>query len=413
MTEIAARRLPNGLHVAAEAVPGARSGAFALLVPCGAAADPSGLSGAAAILKDWMLRGAGDRDARALSEAMDSLGLDRGVSAGTEAVVFSGALLARDLPRALALAADVLRRPRLPDEEFEACRALALQAIDSLNDDPASLCMVETARRFLPPPLHRPYCGEAGEIRAASAAAVRDSARARLGPAGACLGIAGGIDPAAAIRTAEDLLGGWAGGAGPVEVDPAAAGSGPARDDVERPGSQIQIGVAYRSVPADSPDADLARLGASVLSGGMGSRLFVEVREKRGLVYSVRASVRAYRGLGAVFAYAGTTPPRAAETLEVLLAELRRLHDGSGVTAEEFDRAKVKARSSLVMDGESPRARAAALANDLFLRGRPRPLDEALEAYARSTRDDLQRHLAACAPEAFTVLTLGPRREGA
>src|SRR5690606_16485048 len=129
-----------------------------------------------------------------------------------------------------------------------------------------------------------------------------------------------------------------------------------------------------------------------VLSGSSGARLFTEVREKRGLVYSVSAFNRALKGFGYTVGYAGTTPDRAEETLEVFMAELSRMSDG--VSAEELERAKVGLLSSLVMQSESSAGTAGRLASDLFNLGRARTLDEVTGEVESVTLDQLNAYLA-------------------
>lgn len=170
--------------------------------------------------------------------------------------------------------------------------------------------------------------------------------------------------------------------------------------------AQTQIGVAFEALPPGHPDWYKNALAVGVLSKGMGSRLFSEVREKRGLVYSVMAVGRAVRGYGYTLAYAGTTPERADETLRVLLGELVRLREG--VSTEELERARTGLLSGLVMEGESSGGVAANLARNTFLFGAPRPLETVKAELLAVTLDDLNRYLAARPEPRFTVLTLGP-----
>jgi len=140
----------------------------------------------------------------------------------------------------------------------------------------------------------------------------------------------------------------------------------------------VQIGLAYPDVGPDHPGFYAARLALEVLSAGMASRLFTEVREKRGLVYAVSAFPAGVKGQGLLMAYGGTTKERAGETLRVMLAEMERLAEG--VTEEELSRAKVGLKTALVMADESIRSRAASMVRDLFVLGRIRPLSEVEEA---------------------------------
>ena len=147
----------------------------------------------------------------------------------------------------------------------------------------------------------------------------------------------------------------------------------------------------------------------NVLSGGMSGRLFTEVREKRGLCYSVSAGYRAERDFGAVTAYVGTTPERAQESLDVLTQELQRIHTPAGaITQEEFQRAVIGSKSRLIFSGESTGARAAALAADQHRVGRPRSLGELAEEIDRVTLDQVNNYLTRRSLGTPTIQTLGP-----
>jgi predicted Zn-dependent peptidase len=171
--------------------------------------------------------------------------------------------------------------------------------------------------------------------------------------------------------------------------------------------AQEQIGVAYAAAGLGEPGYAEARMAIEVLSGGMSSRLFTEVRERRGLCYSVRASHSSLRGAGAVFAYAGTTPERSQETLDVLLAELQRVAEG--VTEEEVERARVGLLSALVMQGEASHSRARSLARDMYLIGRVRSLEEIRQTFSGVTPAGIVAYLREHPPADFTVVTLGPK----
>jgi predicted Zn-dependent peptidase len=387
-----------------EALPHVRSVAWVLLVTAGSATDPEGQSGAAQILNGMVYRGAGERDARALSNALDELGVQRGGGVGTEYTTFSGALLAEDFDAALALYADIVRRPQLPAAELDAVRALTLQSIQSLNDNPAQRLFVEFGKAYFPGPFGRSSLGEADELERFDHALLQADHAARYQPADAILSVAGGLEPEQVRATVERLFGDWQGT--PPAVPQPQARTEPLYHHVQQETAQTQIAIAYTSRALDDPFYYHERLGLTVLSGSMASRLFTEVRIKRGLVYSVYATPRLHKGLGLVLGYAGTQPSRAQETVEVMLSELRNL--SAGVTEDELSRARTGLLSALVMQGESTTARASVMASDLFLIGRPRSLDEIRSAVDAITLDGLNQYLAQNPPQHFTVVTLGP-----
>ena len=393
----------NGLKLVVQEMAWLPSASFNLLLPCGAVTDPGGASGSAAVLAEWLDRGAGTRDSRTLSDDLDALGVRRGGGAGGESTVLSGSLLADALPEALTIYADIVRRPYLSEAEFEPARAVVLQDLASLDDNPAQRLFIALAKSYFASAHGRSSYGEADDLKALSAEGVRQDAARRLGPQGAILSVAGGVVWEDVKALVERLFGSWQGGEAPsleVQVNKAHT------RHITAQTAQTQIGVAYEAVPPGQPEWYKNALSVAVLSKGMGSRLFAEVREKRGLVYNVAAMGRAVRGYGYTLAYAGTTPDRAAETLEVLLGELTRLQDG--VSAEELERARTGLLSGLVMEGESSGGVASNLARNTFLFGEPRPLETVKAELSAVTLGDLNRYLAERPEPRFTVLTLGP-----
>ncbi|MDZ7703713.1 MAG: pitrilysin family protein [Trueperaceae bacterium] len=398
-------QLSNGLTLVLEAMPWLPSASLKLTLPVGAATDPEGQEGSATVLHDWLSRGAGGRDSRQLSDAFDSLGVRQGGSAGRESMSFSASLLADTLPDALRLYADIVRRPELADDEFVSARTTAEQELASLDDSPTQRLFLALSRTLFTSGQGRsPYGTEAG-LAALSAESVRADFGRRVSPQGAILSVAGGVTWDDLRATVEESFGDWAGDGVPIPEPSIVTGT---REHIDSDTSQTQIGVAYEAVaPGDEGWYENALVNG-VLSGGMGSRLFKEVREKRGLVYSVAAVGRTVRGLGYTLGYAGTTPERADETLSVLLHELERIYD-EGVEADELERARTGILSSLVMQGESSGSRADTLGRDIFLFGRPRPVEQTKEAIAAITVDTLNTFLANRPRPEFTVLTLGPK----
>ncbi len=394
----------NGLTLLVEPRPQTRAAAFAFFVPFGGAHDPEGAEGAAALLADWVFRGAGPRDAQALEEALDSLGIQRSTQVGRDGTVFGGALLADDLEAALAIYADVLRRPHLPPEELEPVRSLALQALRGLEDQPAQKTFVLLQELFFPGPYGRNPMGTPEGLRALTPDRLREIWEAGYTPRGTVLAVAGRVDPEGLRDAVAGLFGDWE-GPEPRRVEPRPLDE-PRYRHVSQETAQEQIGVAAPALPVDHPDWYKARLGVGVLSGGMAARLFTEVREKRGLVYAVAARLRHAPKVGYLLAYAGTTPPRAQETLDVLLGELVRLSEG--VTAAELERARAGLLSALVLQGESTPARAQAILGDWRLLGRVRSLEEIRRHVQAVTLEELNAFLADHPFGPFTVVTLGP-----
>src|SRR5215467_12758098 len=151
--EVYQHAFDNGLTLLAERMEHVRSAALNFLVPAGCAYDPQPHRGIASVLSDLITRGAGDRDSRELSLALDNLGVDRDESVGTLHMRFWGATLARNLPAALDIYADILRRPHLPADQIDAVKALAFQELQSIEDEPKQKVLIELRRRHYPTPL--------------------------------------------------------------------------------------------------------------------------------------------------------------------------------------------------------------------------------------------------------------------
>ena len=172
--------------------------------------------------------------------------------------------------------------------------------------------------------------------------------------------------------------------------------------------SQTHIAVAFPSVPYGDPDYYQARGAVGVLSDGMSSRLFTEVRENRGLCYAVYAACHSVKDRGCVICYAGTTTERAQETLDVLIKELTRLADG--VRPDELQRLKARLKSALIMQQESSSARSGSIAADWYYLDRVQTLEEVGRIVDGLSCDSINAYLEANPPADFLVVTLGQQQ---
>jgi predicted Zn-dependent peptidase len=400
--------LPNGLRVLIEPMPWLPTLSLTLQIPVGSVNDPDGAVGSAAVLSEWMQRGAGDLDAREYAAALDDLGVRRGGGVGRETLTLSAAFLERDAERVLALLADMVRRPRLADDDFAGVRLLALHDLASIDDAPAQRLGEALVARYFASAHGRSSYGVRADLLALTPEGVRDDARRRIGPAGAVLAIAGGGDALRTLDLATSAFGPWSGGAAPAVVPVVRE---PHRHHVAAEGAQVQIGMCAAAVGPREEGWYEQQIAMSVLDGNMGARLFHEVREKRGLAYAVGAGTRLVQDHAYTIVRAGTTPERADETLEVLLEQMHLLQEG--VDAQEYARAMRQLRSNMVMQSESSGGRAGRLASDVLHFGRPRTLQEVLDAILAVDLDRVNAYLAGRPAPTFTVVTLGPRDVGA
>ena len=396
--------LPNGLTLVAEFIPGVRSVAMTFLTPAGAASDPIGGSGASTLLADWILRGAGTRDSRQLTEYLDGLGVQRSTSAENVFLRFSAALLGKNLLAVLPVYADIVRTPHLPDDGFDPSKDLALQQLDSIEDEPSHKLSLLLRERHYPFPFGRPSSGKREDLEQLSISAARKDAKSRLTPKGAILSIAGMFDWPELLACVQQSFKDWSAGA-PVKLPDSPAPRG--NFHLTQETNQSQIGLAFDAIPDNHPDSILLQSAMNVLSGGMGARLFTEIREKQGLCYSVNAGYSSLKHQGAIFGYAGTSPDRAQKTLDSFIVELKRF--SKGITDDELARALIGMKSRVIMQGDSSGARAGSLAHDFYHRGRTRTLEELRTLIDSVTLKKVNDYLAANPLKELTVVTIGPQ----
>jgi predicted Zn-dependent peptidase len=388
----------------AQPMEGVSSAALSLVVRCGAAYDAIDAAGAASVAAEWLMRGAGDRDSRALNDALDALGCQHHESVQSEHMMLSAAQLGRNLIDVLDIYADIVQRPQLQAETFDPCRMLISQDLDALEDEPARKCNLLLHEKFFPYPLGRGNLGTADTLKSITDASLREHLGKQLNPNGAILAVAGAFDWKEVREAVQRLFGDWSGEAiqSPTAVPPAGGVTHITKDS-----AQTHIALAHKAVVSrDEKKYYPARIAGAVLSMGMGSRLFTEVREKRGLCYHISCQYGSLYDAAGMFTYAGTRPELAQQTLDVTVEQLRKL--AQGVTAEELSRAKTQIRSALVMQGQSTSARAGALVSDWYNLHRLRGLNELSAAVQAVTEKNVTDYLAEYPAANFTILTLGP-----
>ena len=403
--KILSHAFANGLVLIGEPMPWLASAAFTFLVPSGCAYDPPTRGGLGGFVCEMTLRGAGTRDSRALILDLDNLGVDRAESVSDAHVAYSAVTVCENLSPALAIFSDIMRRPIMPADQFEAARLSMLQELQAVEDEPAQKVMQEVRRHHYPSPWGRPSQGERQAIESTTLDDVRRHFAKTFRPNGTILGVAGRFDWEQLKDTVEALLGDW------PQVDVAQMTETPAHErlrHIEHDSQQTQIGIAYPSVPYRHDDYFQAWGAVGVLSGGMSARLFTEIRERRGLCYSVYAVAHSLKDHGGVFCYAGTSVDRAQETLDVTLQELARLADG--VHDDELARLKARIKSAVIMQQESSSARSSSIARDWYHLGCVRTLDEVGRLVDELSCQTINAYLSEHPPKDFTVVTLGPKK---
>jgi predicted Zn-dependent peptidase len=374
-----------------------------LFVPAGAITET--VEGGSSVLEEWLWRGAGALGSRALEDALDDLGVRRESEVSAEGMLFSFACLPEDAGRVLGMMADIALHPRLEDAEFRPSVLQARSALEGLQDAPDESLFTLLTRAFFVSAHGRSPFGTLEGLRQLTPQSVRADHAARFTPRGSILAMSGNLEPERFFALAERAFSGWRGGR--LEV-PEVEMRAPFYEHHRRMTAQTHVALMFDSVAFTVPGYYESRFVVETLSGTQSNRLFNEVRERRGLAYSVHANTTFYAGGSTLELYAGTTPERAQQTLEVLMAEMARLT--RGITEAEFERARVGILTSLALFEESSSGRATSLIRDWRLLGRTRELEEVRAQVEAVTLEGVNAWLAS---EPWTdpgVMTLGRKK---
>ena len=360
--------LDNGIILLGEFLPGVESVSVSFHVAAGSLCDSlasreTGRSccGLATLAGELMLRGAGDRDSKQLVAALDNAGVQWSQSVSMSHGSFAGAMVSRQLPDSLKIYADILRRPLLDQQQFEPARQVVLQNLAGTEDDPTHRTMLALRRAHYPSPWGLPSEGTSADVTELSHTDVKKFVNTFIQPQDMIISVAGRLDWTEFVKQIKALFNDWQG----QPPNPITVGKrGEKICHVPYDSQQTHIALAWDVPPYRDPDSLQATAALAVLGGGSSSRLFTEVREKRGLCYSVSAGYQTQRDFATAMAYSGTTADRAQETLDVMLHEIAALP--GTITEDELDRVKARAKSGLVMQQESTAARASAMARQWF-----------------------------------------------
>ncbi len=401
--QIESHRLANGMTVVGELMPWLESAAFSFSVPAGCQYDPPQKAGLANFVCEMVQRGCGALNSREFIEKLEWLGIDYNSNASVYHTHYSGALPAASLQAAFRVYRDVLREPLIPESQLEEGRLVCFQEIRSIEDDLTQRVMLQLRRRQYGDPRGRWSQGSMESVANLTLQDIRDFFGRYYQPDGLILSVAGKIDWDEVVTSVESLFGDWVPNPPQPLLDrDAVVGSLHIPFDSQ----QSHIAVACPTLPYRHPDYFLARAAVGVLSDGMSSRLFYNLREKQGLCYTVFASLHSVLNQACVVGYVGTSSQRAQESLDALVQQLVALQDG--VQPDELERLKVQIRSSLVLQQESSRSRAGSIAGDWFHLGRARTLAEVSELINALTIERLNDYVQSQPLDHFNLVTLGP-----
>lgn len=400
-------KLPNGIEMIGQYMPSLTSITFGFQLDAAIIHEPEDKQGLAHLFEYMLFQGTKQKDARALNEAFESLGVRKGASTGWETARVMAQMVNNKFDATLPLMQEILLTPTFPRDDLEQMRSIVLQEIRRRDDEPMSRIFdLARASFYQGSALARSSLGTSASVQSVQRQDLRDFWRSRYQPDDVLFAIAGKFDWDHVVAQVQALFGNWSGHASASPEQRPVPTANIALEPQE--GKQEHLGLMFPFPHYTDPDYYAALVISEVLGGSMASRLFVEVREKRGLVYGVSAGLTGNKHLGAMRIYAGTTPEQGHECLEVIVNELRKLEQ-DGLTADEMARAKVQLKSENVMRGEGSASRMGALSHSWWYERKLRTIQEVKDAIDAVTEEQVLGVLRRFSPlNPLTVAAIGP-----
>ena len=365
-------RLPSGLVVITDAMPHLHTTSLGVWVSCGSRCEEPDEHGISHFLEHMAFKGTARRTARQIAEEIEAVGGDINAATGVEMTAYYARVLAEDIALGLDVLADILSHPSFDPEEITREKNVIVQEIGAVDDAPDDLVFEHLqAIAFKGQPVGRSILGTKATVRSFDAKRLRAYLSRNYRAPGMVVAAAGAVQH---DRVVEEAARRFTGFLGPAVAAPEPArffgGANVERRDLE----QVHIALALEGVPQRDPSIFSLQVFTNVLGGGMSSRLFQELRELRGLCYSIYAFHAPYADTGMFGLYAGTDAIDAPELMRVVVDEVAAA--GGNINETEIARAKAQMKVGLLMALESSGARAEQLARQMIIYGRPVPLDE-------------------------------------
>ncbi len=406
--------LRGGLRVVTEHVPGVRSAAIGVFVGVGSREESPALNGASHFLEHLLFKGTPTRSAMDISSALDEVGGEFNAYTAREYTCYHARVLDDDLPMAVDVLGDMLTSSLITAEDVEAEREVILDEIAMHDDDPDDLVHnLFAATAWAGTPLARPIAGTAESIRALTRRQIDRYYRSRYTAPAMTVAVAGNVqhrDVVARVRKAfsrGDFLADTEATALPPKLAPRARTTKPGEARGDRDFEQVNMVLGRRGLTrSDNRRYALGVLNAA-FGGGSSSRLFQEVRERRGLAYSVYSFASSYSDAGMVGVAAGSLPSKADDLLEVVRDELERVA-ATGLTQDEIDRGRGQMRGGLVLSLEDTGSRMTRLGEVELFQERLLGLDEVLGRLEAVTRDEVHALAADLFTGRETLAVVGP-----
>ena len=358
--------LPNGLKVASREMPGIETAAVGLYAEAGSRHEPARLNGIAHLFEQMVFKGAGGRSAREISEAIEDVGGDLNACTDRDGTSFMASVLAEHVPLGVELVSDLVVKPHFAAADLEREKDVVLQELGEARDTPSDIIFDELwSAAFGDQPLGRPVLGDEASIAEVRVGDLQEWRAGLCRGGGLLLVGAGKIEHDRLVELAGRHLGGLP--AGKVEPPEPARFTGGTR--VGRGvADQAHLALAFPAPAQLDPDYFAARLFSDLVGGGMSSRLFQQLREDRGLAYSVYSQLHPYSDAGLFYIYAATARRESAAAAQLIDEIVRQAAEKA--TQREVDRVRTQSRAALLMSIESPWGQAHYVARQLAVHGR-------------------------------------------
>lgn len=409
-------RLSSGLTVATDPMPWIETVSVGVWIGAGTRVETSDTNGSAHFLEHMAFKGTTTRSARDIAEQVEAVGGHMNAYTGRESTAYFIKLMKQDIELGVDILADILINPVFDEEEFERERSVILQEIAQVADTPDDLIFDRFQEAaYAGQSIGYPVLGSPATVKSLTATGLRSFMSQHYRADNMVLCAAGAVDHDALVAMAERLftpVGMAVSAPSKTNPDLAVYTGGDVRDLLKS--EQVHLVFGFPGPSLHEDEFYTANVLSGILGGGMSSRLFQEIREKRGLAYSVFSFASCFSDGGVFGFYAGTAEDAVPELVDVLFREICGLRNGaagSGITAGELDRAKAQAKSGIAMGLESSSSRAETLAGQLLLFGRPVPIEEVLERTQAVDIDSLAQSAGRIFSGPLTLAGIGPLAE--
>jgi predicted Zn-dependent peptidase len=406
--------LPSGLRIVTEEVSTVRSAAFGVWVNVGSRDETTSVAGASHFLEHLLFKGTARRDAMAISSSIEAVGGEMNAFTGKEYTCFYARVIDTDLPLAVDVIADLITSSLIAASDVDAERTVVLEEMSMRDDDPSDLIhdlFLETY--YGDTPLGRSILGTPASIKGMSRNSIFNYYKKRYRPEDLVIAVAGNIDHKKTVKLIESALARDAfldvpEATANLRFSPKTKPRGVGKVGImDRKTEQAHLLLGIEGVERSDERRFALSILASAMGGGMSSRLFQEIREKRGLAYSVYSYVQQFSGAGTLSFYAGCQPNKATEVIKIIRDISFDIAE-NGLTDEEITRAKGAVTGSLVLSQEDTGSRMMRIGKSELVYGEVMSFDEILAQIDRVTPDEIQAIASAILPRPSTLALVGP-----